>query len=81
MSAYWRKERGQPPGHPESRFWRAAEDALLGTDTDAAVGRLIGRPWDAASHPFWRNRTLAPKRSTRGQHGLATMKGGASVIT
>src|SRR4051812_9880612 len=41
MSAYWREERGHPPGHPESRFWTAKEEALLGTDTDAAVGRLI----------------------------------------
>jgi hypothetical protein len=46
MSAYWRR-RGHPPGHPESKFWTAQEDALLGTATDAQVARAIGRSWRA----------------------------------
>jgi hypothetical protein len=42
MAAYWR-DRGHPPGHPESRFWTAEEGALLGTGTDGEVARKIGR--------------------------------------
>ena len=42
MAEYWRK-RGHPPGHPESRFWTAAEDAILGTAPDAQVAKRIKR--------------------------------------
>jgi hypothetical protein len=28
MSAYWREQRGHPPGHPERRFWTEEEDSL-----------------------------------------------------
>jgi hypothetical protein len=47
MSAYWRERRGHPPGHPELPFWTPAEDAVLGTDTDAAVARRLGRSFRA----------------------------------
>jgi len=42
MSAYWR-QRGHPPGHPNSKFWTEAEDRLLGTAPDAYIGRRINR--------------------------------------
>ncbi len=48
MAAYWQR-RGHPPGHPESRFWTSSEDALLGTATDAEVGRKIRRSTKAVS--------------------------------
>jgi hypothetical protein len=49
MAAYWRK-RGHPPGHPESRFWTRQEEALLGTDTDAKIGKRIGRTAQAVAN-------------------------------
>jgi len=49
MSAYWRERRGHPPGHPELRFWTEAEHAVLGTDTDAAVARRLGRSFQAVN--------------------------------
>jgi len=48
LAAYWR-ERGHPPGHPESRFWTEEEEALLGTASDRLVGERIGRTTGAVS--------------------------------
>jgi DNA-binding XRE family transcriptional regulator len=43
VSAHWREVRGHPPGHPDGRLWTAEEDAALGTDTDVAVAKRLGR--------------------------------------
>jgi hypothetical protein len=48
MAAYWRR-RGHLPGHPERRFWTAREEKLLGTDTDAKIGKRIGRSAQAVA--------------------------------
>jgi hypothetical protein len=48
-AAYWRK-RGHPPGHPERRFWTRQEESLLGKDTDAKIGKRIGRSAGAVAN-------------------------------
>jgi hypothetical protein len=61
MAEYWRR-RGHPPGHPELRFWTPDEDALLGTDTDSAIARRLGRTLKAVNQ---RRRKIGTARFKR----------------